>query len=296
MEAIRALGAMAPKGAKDILTQILFNRRETKALHNAAAEGLYNYIKERHEDDPKLLGELARIAEGADENRELRISCLTCIEAMLRNIKDFPRKKDLMEFLFARFTQGSEMEVVVASRCLLRLIDEDNVSTIVDAHIKKLQSTPSPTTAEVVFKGLVELLDPLAGIAKNDRSSPSDVRAATESARKIIELFTGVLAMNNASPTLRQTAIMGLTYIPMEFDRAASTKALIRELIQVTTAGNQGRIVELEKALLSITRISWPFRLESSPEKPDAEAWKSWFEANGQYLKAKDGPWKHYAD
>lgn len=296
IEAVKTLGALAPRDAMDVFKRLL-RTADSEALRAAAIEGIFYYVRTRREEDPVLLEdltELAAEAEGA-ANRRLREVSLICIDALVKAGTEPRNDRELMRLLLNRFHEGSDTEMMITGRTLLRLADAETLPRVIEAHVEELRSGTRGVEAQAaLLKGFIEFYAPLGAIAGDDRASRVQQRQALESAETSTNFLVAVLKRPEAPLRLRLICARGLGLMPMSLNRQTAAMELIKALAALVPGGSGELVAEIEASLLQLGDLAVPLRTEEG--QPDVEGWKRWYEANRPYLVPGDAPYLHVGD
>ncbi|MBN1257862.1 MAG: hypothetical protein JXA52_09175 [Planctomycetes bacterium] len=296
MEALKTIGALGPKNAPSVFKRILnSNRSGDLPLRIAAGEGLRNYILTRREVSPVLVEDLRKIADQADKpiEKDLRIICLKCIENLVQNGSRVIDVKGLYKLLYKRLAAGDDEEMIIASRCFLRVNDSEELENVLEAHIQQLQGGRRGKEARsAIFKALIEFFSPLGLIADSNITSRSDKLEAIKNAERIVDFLQTILSLEEAPMDLHINAVRGLGLIPPSLDRRQAAFALITYLRRLEPeGGNKELIIEIENSLKMIAALSQPFRTFDG--QADVAAWQDWYNNNNKYLVPGDAPHQH---
>jgi len=286
--AIETLGALAPADAGKVFSNILSSSREKDlAVREAAVKGLRYWIRSRKVDESRILDALLAIASDADapEEAELRLLSIECMEALIQNGARINRPRPLYEFLYDRFRNGNDRQLIAASRCLLRLADPEELGNSLRVHIEELRkgTNRGPEAKTALFMGLIEFFHPLARIAGDAKMSRSRRGEAQKNAGEIVQFLSALLRLDRAPLALRRIAARGLGLMSPVLDRTAAAEGLLAVL---AVEGTPPEL--LEEAELSLAQLTdrEPFRTEE--DAPDIDTWRQWIAEHPDVLQPEE--------
>lgn len=286
--AFQVLGSMAVKGSEGIFIEAI-NTEKRMAIREAALLGLRNYIETTGNISQTTMNSICRtvVKFNKKNERNLRISGIMTIEEFLANDAKLIIKNQVTEFLEETMSKGDDEEMIIASKCLLRINDAD----LIKVFIKELKKSRGLKAKLALVKGTIELFRPLSKIAGKKIGSASDSEKAVKNADKIInDIIIPLAKLTNVPDNLRITAIIGLGAIPKIFNREKAAETLVEIFPGIINESKNKELAdEVERSLMQISRREKPFLTET--DSMDAEAWQEWFETNKKYLKAGMAPW-----
>ncbi|MHC4885455.1 MAG: hypothetical protein ACYTGH_10250 [Planctomycetota bacterium] len=292
----KVLGATERREAEKI---ILASMRDRSAVvRESAMEALLYYVDSSMNNDAQLLRRiLETVAKGDRVTAQARIAAIKAFESMLvYEVKlTSTMHKDLGKFLVSQVRNGSDEELIAASRCLLRIQDSKSLMGYMGVFIEELTKRPHELQAQqALVMSLVEMIGPLGAMVEDGgRASSSDKKKISSAVKDVTEFLSKLLLAKTAKPELRNLAASGLGSIPMVFSRRKGVEALLEVLkVEVGAAGEEGELSVLgTEALASLVQIGRMLPFKTKEGKVDLEAWDAWFEKHRRNLSAGEAPW-----
>lgn len=306
---LEALGGFGAKQeARNILMESL--RETDKQILTSGLRALRNALRITESTDRRLAEQLQTrfLNSKGPEEREIRVLLLDCLETVIgslnaagapRGAGSFTPSSRLTDGVIDMLKTGNDQETVAAVRYLMRvsLRDPKVATELLGVAVPNQQRPLSYDTLIMINMALVDVLIDIASSSRGANKQADEIIA-----HMINALNPALIAQVPAE--LRRTMVLGLSCIPVSFDRSLPTMTLIALLEFEAGLENpsQAMIKDIETALTSLTGVL-PFHeiavtqevkndaLEIKRQiKPDVAAWKTWYAANEANLKPGKTP------
>ena len=307
LEALGGFGAKAE--ARTILMDSL--RETDKQILTSGLRALRNALRITESTDRRLAEALQTrfLSSKGIEEREIRVLLLDCLETVIGSLNAagatrggagvFAPSTRLTDSVIDMLKTGNDQETVAAVRYLMRvsLRDPKVATELLGVAVPSQQRPLAYDTLIMINMALVDVLIDIASSAKG----------ANKQADAIIAHMISTLnpALISQVPSeLRRTMVLGLSCIPVPFDRSMPTMTLIAllEFEAGLETPSQAMIKDIETALTSLTGVLPYHEVVVTQElknealeikrqiKPDIPAWKTWYAGNEANLKPNKTP------
>ncbi len=320
---LQALGGFGnEKSARTMLMDAL--KDPSQEVVEAALTGLKAALQVTESMDARMAEDLQARFLTAVKNKNMTIAVLSldCLQIVSANINRMsidsgrPKagwlpSKPTVSAVEGMLRNGTDPEVVSAVKFLMGMTSRDPKVAMPLLEV----ATPSasrPLSYETINIVNSALIDVLLGISDSKTGAKKYKDEANRIIKHMIDLLKPDMA-DKVPAELRKTMILGLSCIPVDFDRVIPVQSLIALLGMEAKQDNPSRqmIRDIEVALTSLTGVA-PFQIvvvKAKEEKkdagptlsgvevekitmPDVDRWIKWFDANKAKLVAGKVPYK----
>lgn len=293
----------AKKEARDLLMDGL--RDPSPEVLEAVLESLRNAIIATKSTDRQLATMLADrfLKAGSEKDKPVRVPLLGCLESVISNMNDagvkgsaaYTPTGQLLDTVQTMLKAGEDPEVVAAVHFLMRIGAQDPVKI---ANLLLSVATPNPQrplSYPTLAKINMALVDVLIAIGNK---TGSESTAAAAAIIKHMVLLLNPAEADSIPADLRASMILGLSCIPVAFERQTAVDTLIK-LLELEAKNSKATISlnrDIENALTFLTGQT-PFKIVSFEqeeskdpankgvtikrvETPDVARWQKWFNDN----------------
>jgi len=285
---IEALGGFArQEGVKKILTDALKEVRGADELRAGILRGLGRYLDlSQDTKDKELLSEMLKLIRET-KSAEVKLEAIRVTDIVLASggaAEISPSTKSALKELLKSST---DEEVQMAARLLVRMLDAEVVTALLETAVPKEGSTLSVPTYQKLNQALAASLKMLRANAGREDAKGMAV--------KIRDHFFVILDPRAKWPvSFRREAIVILKDWPNEFDRSEIVKTLI-DFLEYALAKEPDLATDVEDALTWQTNQKYRVRKDVQGkmiEMADIEQFKGWLEKNKDKLAPGKTPYE----